>query len=147
MKTALLFAFAGLLSTAGCNSKNSDPTPATPAAQAFPDLLIAGTWTVTSYTEATQDKTSSFKGYVFVFVTPGGSTATQGSDKTPGTWAWGGNSYYGTPADSKTVVLNYGTKQPLVRISKSWLIKSASSTAIVLDSSNPAELEHLELSR
>ncbi len=54
---------------------------------------------------------------------------------------------YGTPADSKTVTLNFGVKIPYDRLSKVWIIVDATQNLIHLDNSNPAEQEHLTLSK
>ncbi len=75
------------------------------------------------------------------------ATATQGKEATAGSWAWGGNNYYGTPADSKTVTLSFGIKTPYDRLSKIWTIVDVTNAVIKLDNSNPAENEHLTLTR
>jgi hypothetical protein len=149
MRTHLPVLLALGLLAAGCDHKNDDVVaPAAPAGAAnFPQLLTAGNWVVTSYTQAGEDKTSQLAGYSFAFATNGQATATHNSSADSGTWTWGGNSYYGTPADSKTVVFLLGNSHPLDRISKSWIIQSADDKIIKLDSSNPAEQEHLTLGR
>ena len=147
MKITSIFLLLMLAAAAGCSSKKDNVAP-TPTAADFPQLLTSGIWVVTSYTEASQDKTSTLSGYQFTFDKSGQSAAKHGADNTPGSWLWGGNSYYGTPADSKTLTLTYSTQQhPLDRIGKGWIIKDASSTVITLDSSNPAEQTHLVFGR
>ncbi|MDQ2794021.1 MAG: hypothetical protein M3Y12_08440 [Bacteroidota bacterium] len=149
MKTSLISLLALGLLAASCNHKKDDlVTPAAPAGTvAFPQQLAAGTWIVTFYMQATEDKTSQLAGYRFAFAANGQATASHSSSTDPGSWTWGGNSYYGTPADSKTVVFTFGNQRPLDRISKSWIIASADDKVIKLDSSNPAEQEHLTLGR
>jgi hypothetical protein len=149
MKTSLTALLALGLLAAGCDHKKDDlVTPTAPASTTtFPQVLAAGTWVVTSYRQATEDKTSQLAGYRFAFAANGQATASHGNTTDPGSWTWGGNSYYGTPADSKTVVFTFGSQHPLDRISKSWIIASADDKVIQLDSSNPAELEHLTLGR
>ena len=149
MKTSLIPLLALGLFATSCNHKNDDlVAPAASAATVtFPQQLTAGTWIVTSYMQATEDKTSQLDGYRFAFAANGQATASHSSSTDPGSWTWGGNSYYGTPADSKTVVFTFGNQHPLDRISKSWIIVSVDDKLIKLDSSNPAEQEHLTLGR
>ena len=145
MKTLPLAVLLVALLGAGCNHKKDDlMVPASPAVT-FPQLLTAGSWAATSYTEGIEDKTSQLAGYRFAFATDGQATATHGGNAYPGSWTWGGNSYYGTPADSKTVV--FGNGHPLDRLSQSWIIASADDKLIRLDSANPAEDKHLTLGR
>ena len=102
---------------------------------------------MSSYLQGPEDKTGQLAAYRFAFAASGQAIATHNSTAETGSWAWGGNSYYGNPADSKTVVFTIGSGHPLDRISKSWLIGSTDDKVIKLDSSNPAENEHLTLGR
>ena len=145
MKTLLLTLALGILLLNSCTKSSSDPQP-TPATT-FPQLLTAGSWTVTAYTELAEDKTKMFGGITFNFSTDGKATAVQSKSNVPGGWTWGGNSYYGTPADSKTLVLTFGAATPFDRISRTWIIDESSATAIKLSGNNPAEQKYLTLSR
>ncbi len=140
----LLLVLVGLAS--GCK-KSSDDTP--PAAADFPTLLTSGTatWTVSSFTQTTEDKTKQVAGMTILFKSGGTATATLNGKSTAGNWSWGGNSYYGTPADSKTVLLNFGATAPYDRLSKTWTIMEQSSSVMKLDNANPAEGEHLVLNK
>jgi hypothetical protein len=140
LATALLLGIA-LLS--GCQKK--EDAAVTPATATFPELIAPGTWTISSFTQGTEDKLKTLGTVTINFTSDGKAVATRGSETTPGTWLWGGNSYYGTPADSKTVTLNFGLKTPYDKVSKTWTIIDASQSIINLDNANPAEQEHLKL--
>ena len=129
----------------GCKKENTDGVA--PAATTFPQLLAPGTWTITAFSQGTEDKLKLLANISIEFSSDGKATATQNKESTVGSWSWGGNSYYGTPADSKTVTLNFGAKTPYDRLSKTWTILDASQTLINLENSNPAEKEHLTLSK
>ena len=144
MKTlalVLLLVVAGLTSC----KKNTDTV--TPTTATFPQIIAPGVWTITSFTQGTEDKLKLLSSISIAFTSDGRAIATQGKESTPGSWSWGGNSYYGTPADSKTVTLNFGAKTPYDRLSNVWTIVDAKSSVINLDSANPAENEHLTLSK
>jgi len=147
MKTTLAAFFLLLLTAAGCSHKEDSVAPASAAGATFPEIIASGNWVVTSCTQGTEDKTNSMSGIRFTFDKNGQATAVQGSDLTPGGWAWGGNSYYGTPASSKTVTFAFGARKPFDKISRPWIIQEATAAVMKLDSSNPAEAEHLVFSR
>ena len=140
-------AFVLLLAVAGSTGCKKNTDTVTPATATFPQIVAPGTWTITSFTQGTEDKLKLLSGMSIAFTSDGKAVATQGKDSTPGSWSWGGNSYYGTPADSKTVTLNFGVKTPYDRLSKVWTIIDAKNSVINLDNANPAENEHLSLSK
>jgi|GEM_PF-6076354 len=144
MKSLLLVLL--LTVVVGCKKSTDDVAPATTSA-AFPQILAPGTWAISSYLQGSEDKLKSLGSISITFTSDGKATATLDGKQTVGTWAWGGNSYYGTPADSKTVTLSFGAQKPYDKLSKTWTIMDANSSAIKLDNSNPAENEHLTLTK
>ncbi|MBO0948756.1 hypothetical protein [Fibrella forsythiae] len=145
MKTLASLLLFGVLLT-GCKSSNDAVTPATTTN--FPDIVAPGTWTISSFMQGTEDKLKTLGSIKITFSSDGKAIATlDNSQSTSGNWSWGGNSYYGTPADSKTVTLNFGTSKPYDKLSKTWTIINVSSSVISLDNANPAENEHLKLSK
>lgn len=146
MKPILFSLLLVVLFVMGCKKSTDDVAPAT-TDTTFPKLLAPGTWVISSYVQGTEDKLKSLGSISINFTSDGKATATQGSQTTVGSWSWGGNSYYGTPADSKTVTLSFGIKTPYDKLSKTWTILDASSSIIKLDNSNPAENEHLTLTK
>ncbi|MBN8825583.1 MULTISPECIES: hypothetical protein [unclassified Spirosoma] len=146
MKPILFALLLVVTLTVGCKKSTDDVAPAT-TATTFPQILAPGTWVISSYVQGTEDKLKALGSISINFTSDGKATATQGGQTTVGSWSWGGNSYYGTPADSKTVTLSFGIKTPYDKLSKTWTIMDANSSAIKLDNSNPAENEHLTLTK
>ncbi len=146
MKTIATVLLLLTVLSAGCTKTTDAVMPA--AVATFPDIIAPGVWTIASYVQGTEDKLKTLGTISISFTSDGKAVATlDGKQTTPGSWAWGGNSYYGTPADSKTVTLSFGSAKPYDKLSKAWTIIDASKSAISLDSANPAELEHLKLSK
>jgi hypothetical protein len=144
MKPLITILFLVVALSTGCKKSTDTVIPATAT---FPQIIAPGVWTISSFTQGTEDKLKLLSNIRIDFSSDGKAVATQDNVSTPGTWSWGGNSYYGTPADSKTVSLNFGTTKPYDRLSKVWTIIEAKSSVISLDNSNPAENEHLTLSK
>jgi hypothetical protein len=145
MKSSL---FALLLLTTVFVSCKKNTDPVTPAAATFPDIIAPGTWTINSTQLATEDKLKSLNGVTVTFTSDGNGTASLSGKNTTGTWVWGGASYYGNPSpNTKTVTFNFGATAPYNRLSKSWTITDASKSLITLDSANPAENEHMTLTK
>lgn len=147
MKTLASSLLLGLALLAGCKKSDNTVTPDTTTAVNFPELVAPGTWTISSYTERTEDKLKTLGTITIRFTSDGNAVATLDQQNTTGTWLWGGNSYYGTPATSKTVTLNFGTTKPYDRVSQTWTIVETKTNIIRLDHSNPAEDKHITLSR
>src|SRR4051794_31481475 len=72
-----------------CSKNSSEVTPpaATPQTDPSPSL-VAGTWTISAYRQRTEDKTSLFTGYNFVFKSGGVLEATLNGASTTGTWVY-----------------------------------------------------------
>ncbi len=145
MKTLAIALLVGFALLSGCQKK--EDAAVTPATATFPEIIAPGVWTISSFTQGTEDKLKTLGTVTINFTSDGKAVATRSSETTAGTWSWGGNSYYGTPATSKTVTMNFGTKTPYDKLSKTWTIIDASKSVIDLDNANPAEQEHLKLSK
>jgi hypothetical protein len=131
-----------LLILGGCK-KDSNNQP-TPSADPISTVVSSGIWSVSSYTQRTENKTSMFTGISFVFSSDGKISAT-GTSSANGTWistpATAG--YYGGPASLATFNISLGTSDPFSRISKSWNVAQQTATLLQLDNREPAEDEHL----
>ncbi|RYF68583.1 MAG: hypothetical protein EOO39_19150 [Cytophagaceae bacterium] len=145
MKTLVSTLVLAIALLSACKKSDDTLTPAT--APTFPEVIAPGTWIISAYTERTEDKLKTLGTIKINFTSDGKAIATLDNQTTSGSWSWGGNSYYGTPADSKTVTLNFGTTKPYDRVSQTWLIVDSKSNIIRLDHSNPAEDKHITLSK
>ena len=142
----LLLCFA--LSLAGCSKSD---TSSSGSNNNNPVNVSAGTWTVSSYSQRAEDKTSVFSGYVFSFGSGGVFTATQNGAVSTGTWSYtaatSGGGYYGGTATDATYTFNLGNSDPLNRLNKTWNVSSASSTKITLVNPEQTENEQLSFSK
>jgi hypothetical protein len=143
----LLFIFV-----TGCTKNSSDITP--PAATSLTDpspSLIAGTWTISAYRQRTEDKTSAFNGYSFIFKSGGVLEATLNGASTSGTWVYtpAAVTYYGSGSSDASVTLNLGASSPLNRLNRVWNIDSVHTSASKLALVNPEPLddEHIDFSK
>lgn len=113
---------------------------------------IPGNWTITSYSQRGEDKTSQFSGYTFTFAasTAGANsgTVTAVKDNTvTGTWSYSpAVTYYGSTSTS-SITLNLGASSPFDRLSKIWNIESTSASKLNLVNPEVLEDEHLEFSK
>jgi hypothetical protein len=136
----------------GCSKNSSDITPplATPQTDPTPSL-VAGTWTISSYRQRTEDKTSLFTGYSFVFKSGGVLEATLNGTSTSGTWVYkpAAVTYYGSGSSNASVTLNLGAASPLSRLNRLWNIDSVNTTSSKLALVNPEPLddEHIDFSK
>jgi hypothetical protein len=136
---ALLFIF----SIVSCSKSGSDSS----TTNNNPVNVSAGTWTINSYTQRGENKTSLFTGYVFSFGTGNVLTATKNGVATTGSWSYtaatsGGGYYGGTPTDA-TYTFNLGGNAPLNLLNRTWNVSSASASNIVLTNPEPADDEHI----
>jgi len=142
----LLYLF--LICLASCSKNNSNSTTSN---NSNPVNVSAGTWTISSYTQRTENKTSMFSGYVFTFGSGGSLTANNNGAATTGSWSYtaatsGGGYYVGTPTDA-TYTFNIGTADPLNRLNRTWNVSSASASSIALVNPEPADDEHIVFSK
>jgi hypothetical protein len=127
----------------GCSKNGSDAS----TSNNNPVNVSAGTWTINSYTQRGENKTSLFTGYVFSFGSNNVLTATNNGAATTGSWSYtaatsGGGYYGGTPTDA-TYTFNLGANAPLNRLNRTWNVSSASATNIALTNPEPADDEHV----
>ncbi|MDN3657968.1 hypothetical protein QWZ08_20115 [Ferruginibacter paludis] len=123
----------------------STSTTVTPAT--LTTALTSGTWILSSFVQRTEDKTSKFADYVFVFAANGTVTATSKGVETQGTWSYTpAVTYYGSTSKS-AIALNLGTSAPLDLLTKTWNFVSVNSTTLKVDSPELAEGEHVQFSK
>ena len=139
---------ASLMMIMSCSKSynNNNSNPSTTAD--FQTSLVKGSWTIGSYTQKTEDKTSQFAGAVFTFAKDGTVSVTQNGTTTSGTWSYAASvpGYYGGPATAASMVLAVGTQAPLNRLSKTWNIESSSSSSISLVNPEVSEDERARFS-
>jgi hypothetical protein len=111
-------------------------------------VISAGTWTITSYTQKTEDKTNSFGGVAFTFSSDGKLTAS-GTNSATGTWVVtpASTGYYGSSSSLATFTINLGTNSPFNKLTKAWNIAEQTSTTLRLDNKEPTEDEHITFSK
>lgn len=109
-------------------------------------VVSAGNWSITSYTQRTEDKTNSFAGVTFTFSNDGKLTAT-GSNSATGTWVVtpASTGYYGS--STPTITISLGGSSPFNRLSKTWKIAEQTGTTLRLDHPEVAEDEHITFSK
>jgi hypothetical protein len=141
-----------LIFMTGCSKKTSEVT--TPAASTITDpspFLSSGTWAITSYTQRTENKTSSFNGYTFVFKPGGVLEATVNGTSSTGSWVFtpAAVTYYGSGGSNASVSLSIGTATPLNRLNRRWNIDSVRTTAsrLALINPEPRDDERLDFSK
>ena len=144
----IVFLLAGLMTmTVACKKSMDDTAPAAAATTIdVKAVMPTGSWSVRSFRQKTEDKSSNFKDMTFVFSADGTVTATQGNKTTKGTWSFSpaGVTYYGgNPLAS--VTLNMGTSKPFDLLNQAWNVNVASTTSdLKLDNKEPIDDEHLE---
>ena len=145
-KTMSFFAILLTIITVGCKKYNNSAPP--PATDPIPTAVTSGIWSVTSFTQKTENKTNIFSGIDFTFSSDGKLAAT-GSASASGTWSSTPYSpgYYGGPASLATFTISLGTSTPFDKLSKSWNVGSQSTTVVQLDNKEPLEDEHITFNK
>lgn len=92
----------------------------------FIGILIDGTWQVTQYVSGTNDETSVFSDFVFVFNDDGTSLSTDSVTFIPGTWETNGDD------GTLELELDSGDDSPFDKITEDWDIVEYSSSLIRL---------------
>jgi len=145
----LTLLLAAVLFLVSCSKSPVDPVvnPLVFSADSVTASLTTGTWMISSFTQKTEDKTSKFDGFTFIFSADGSVTATISGTETKGTWHFTpAVTYYGSTSKS-AVALNLGAATPLSQLTKTWNFVSATSTLLKVDSPELAEDEHVQFSR
>lgn len=139
----LLVGFASCSKTGGSSATNG----ATPATDSITGFLTSGKWIISSMSQKNEDNTSSFSGYVFTFGTDGKLTAIKNGAPVQGTWHYTpAVTYYGS-SSSNAISFSMGTDNPFRRLTKTWNLLSASSTAIKLQNPEVLEEEQVQFQR
>jgi hypothetical protein len=150
VNNGLALVLAAVLFLVSCSKSPVDPVvnsgvPST--ADSVTTSLTTGTWIISSFTQKTEDKTSKFDGFTFIFSADGSLSATIGGTETKGTWHFTrAVTYYGSTSKS-AVALNLGAANPLSQLTKTWNFVSATSTLLKVDSPELAGDEHVQFSR
>lgn len=132
---------------AGCSKNdsgsttNNNPDPA--------QTVMNGTWTITSYSQRMEDKTSLFVSYVFTFSPGNVLKISHNAADVTGTWSYipASVGYYGSGGTSAALNLNAGSIDPLIRLNRTWNISSISTSTISLVNPEPADKEVLVFTR
>ena len=133
--------------SAGCSKTGSTDT--TSNNNPDPTQLVIGNWTISSFSQRTEDKTSLFKDYTFTFSAGGVLKIAHNAADVNGTWSYIAASvgYYGSGGTNAALILNAGASDPLVRLNLTWNINSISTATISLVNPEPADNEVLVFTR
>ncbi len=145
MKKGMLILAAFVLVATSCKN-NNDVTPATTATDVKSNI-VSGSWSISSFRQKTEDKTSAFSGVTFVFNSDGTVNATKSGTVTIGTWSSTAAqpSYYGAPPAAATFSLSMNGSSSFAKLNKSWDVNTTTTSKdIKLDNKEPLEDEHLE---
>jgi hypothetical protein len=109
--------------------------------------ITTGTWTITQYSQGSEDKTSLFRDYTFTFASQGVLKAMKNGDSTTGSWVLVTPiTYYGTTVGTNTsVTINLGMAAPLSLLSKSWNVDSTNTTVSKLSLVSPEPTDNAQL--
>jgi hypothetical protein len=140
MRTSLvpgLIFIACTLFLSGCTKKD---TVAQQDQQKIINILNAGNWVVTKYTEQGHDATPHFSGFEFRFYQNGRLFVSYAGSSIEGSWVQLSN--------SKRFIINLGQKDPtntpLGALSDNWVITSSSTTKFILKDDTGTRNELLE---
>ena len=128
-----------------CSKSDSGSNP-TPSSSGTTSALTSGNWTISSFTQRSEDKTSDFAGSVFSFAQGGKVSVTANGSTTNGTWSYatGAAAYYGNPATDPTLTLNLGDASPMSELKATWIVESLTSTAVQLRNQEANDDEHVK---
>ena len=145
MKLSILLLLA-VCSAAALSCKKSDEATPAPTATTIDikALMPVGSWSIGTFQQGAEDKSSGFKNVSFVFSADGTVTATQNSKITKGTWVYSpAVTYYGGNGLA-SLTINLGQSRPFDSLNVTWNVNSAStSSSLQLDHKEPAEDEHI----
>jgi hypothetical protein len=145
MKSSFYLLLVVLFSVSGGCSKNGSGDTTSNNNPDLNQTVMNGTWTISSYSQRTEDKTSLFKDYIFTFSAGGILKITHNAADVNGTWSYipASVGYYGSGGTSAAFNLNAGTADPLIRLNGTWNINSVSTSNISLVNPEPADNELL----
>ena len=151
MKKAILLFIITSLSFA-CKKESVDPAVSTSTELTSANLIkniTVGTWTLSSFTELTEDKSKNFAKITFTFTSDGKVSVNDNGKSFNGSWSNGGTVYYGQPIGLKEreVSFSLGSTTPFDKLSKSWIISDIKSNSLSFNSANPSEGRSFILSK
>jgi hypothetical protein len=151
MKNTILLFLLTTLNFA-CKKETVDPAVASSTELSSANLvknITTGTWTVSSFTELTEDKSKNFAKITLSFTSDGKVTINDNGKSSSGTWSNGGTVYYGQPVGLKEreVSFSLGSSTPYDKLSKSWIISDIKSNSLSFNSANPSEGRSFSLSK
>ncbi|MCX6307200.1 MAG: hypothetical protein NT040_19720 [Bacteroidetes bacterium] len=126
-----------IISLFALSACKKDANPAAPSGVV--QVVTTGTWRVTYFIEASEDKTSDFTSYTFSFNSNGILTASLSGTNTTGSWGWDDN--------SSKLHISIGNSNPLSGLTGDWLIIEKTETLIMLKNDNAAKNELLTFTR
>ena len=114
-KVGLFLALLLIVSFGGCTNDDD-----------LKDTITSGTWRVDYYSDAGDDETSRFVGYVFTFLADGTvSVVRPGLPPAPGTW----NEYN----NDARLELDFGNAGALGRLNEDWSVGRIEGDEVLLD--------------
>ena len=148
--TAPFVVLMAVLLLAACSGSTSGSNPTEPVTQptSVASVITAGTWTVGTLTQSTEDKSNQFSGYTFTFSRSGDAeagtvTATKGGNTISGTWNHSAAvTYYGSTS-TESMVLSLGASSPFAMLTKTWNVVSNTASTLTLVSPELVENMHL----
>jgi len=130
---ALVFAVSALMS---CSSQTGDNSNTS-------QVVTAGNWRVSLFTDSGNNETSNYTGYSFTFSTNGTISAVSTGNSRMGTWS--------VSTSSNKFIVDLGVKNDpanvLGELSDDWKILSSSATEIRLGDDNASSNEFLTFSK
>ncbi len=127
MKRIQLIGFITAMVLGSFTSCTKDSTSSTSTAIATSTVLLQGSWKITYFNDSGTDKTTSFSGYIFTFVTGGSMSALNGSVVYNGSWTT-----HNDDSENK-LFLDFGaTPPPLDGLKHDWQIIEKTSVKIRL---------------
>ena len=150
-RTAPFVALAAVLALAACGGGMDTAIPTGPGTQpsTVASVITAGTWTVGTLTQNTEDRANQFSGYTFTFSRVGDAesgtvTASKGGNTITGTWSHtAAVTYYGSTS-TESMVLSLGASAPFAMLTKTWNVESNTASTLSLVSPEVTENMHLE---
>jgi hypothetical protein len=139
----LLLSFLFMMES--CSKSYTAPNP--PANTNPSSTVVSGTWIISSFTQATEDKTSLFDGYVFTFDSVGNIKAEKNGAVATGTWSYTPSSvgYYGSTPSKSSFTINVGASVPLGSLTKTWNIDSTNTSSSKLALISPEVVENMHV--
>jgi hypothetical protein len=135
MKKVFLFLSICSIVFAGCTKEDAPSSVA--------NAVTSGTWTVTHFSERSNNETSDFSGYTFTFQSNGKVLASKNGVIKEGNWS--------ESTSSQKLIIDLGPKdsnnEPLGELSDHWVIVSKTSTKINLADDNTSSNELLEFTK